>query len=187
MPTALAFSNGVLPPELDSQVQALLRAEWPAVFSADETRTTNGALTDRTLLVLIEGETVLSYLAIPSTHIDLAGETYRASGLSAVITNPPFRHQGHGRRLVRKARDLIAAGDADIGIFTCAPSLVDFYLFSGWTPMPTTTVVGGTRESPFHLDSVRTLMGFFSQKARDHRADFEHATVYLEIGEGEMW
>jgi hypothetical protein len=84
---------------------------------------------------------------------------------------------------------LIAGSDADIGVFTCDPPLVDFYVGCGWTLMEHTSVIGGTRKKPFPADSLnkRTLMGFFSPKAEQHRSDFEGATLYLELREGDLW
>jgi hypothetical protein len=55
--------------------------------------------------------------------------------------------------------------------------------------MERASVVGGTRAKPFPAASLGkcTLMGFFSERARRQRADFESAPIYLEIGEGDLW
>lgn len=139
--------------------------------------------------LLVEGGEVLAYIAIPSTTIEHAGRTYRASGLSAVSTHPAHLCRGHAARLVTAAREWMEASDADLGLFTCDPPLVPLYEACEWTHMPTTVVVGGTRAQPFRADSLgkATLMGFFSPAARAHRADFEGADVYLELREGDLW
>lgn len=140
-------------------------------------------------MLLVEGEQVLAYLAIPSTAIEHAGRTYRASGLSAVSTHPAHVRQGHASRLVSAAREWIEASDADLGVFTCDPPLVSLYETCGWTHMPVTVVVGGTRAQPFRADTLgkATLMGFFSPAARAHRAAFEGTDVYLGLREGDLW
>jgi GNAT superfamily N-acetyltransferase len=189
MPRLLTFPDGVLPPELHAQVRAILRAEYPTLSWSDTPRSLDDPQSNPILLTLLDGDSVLSYLAIPSKLIHHAGETYQAYGLSSVITHPLHRHQGYGSQIVTAAWDLIADSDADIGIFTCDPHLVDFYVSRGWTLMPTTTVVGGTRAKPFPADSLgkRTLMGFFSPKALQRQSDFEGAAVYLELREGDLW
>lgn len=140
-------------------------------------------------MLLVEGEQVLAYLAVPSKTIEHAGRTYRASGLSAVSTHPAHLRQGHAARLATAAREWIEASAADLGVFTCDPPLVPLYEGCGWVHMPTTVVVGGTRALPFRADTLgkATLMGFFSPDAQAHRADFEGADVYLDLREGDLW
>jgi len=132
---------------------------------------------------------VLSYLAIPSKRIEHAGITYKASGLSAVVTHPAHRRRGHGRLIVTVARELIASSDADIGVFTCDVPLTSFYVECGWTAMESTHVIGGTRKKPFPAEPLnkRTLMGFFSEKAKQRAPDFANSLLYLELREGDLW
>jgi GNAT superfamily N-acetyltransferase len=183
------YPNDTLPPELDAQVLALLQAEYPELAAGRTQRSLNDPRTNPTLMVLLDGEEVLSYLAIPSKTIQHAGEEYRAYGLSSVITNPAYRRRGYGRRIVTAAHDFIAASDADIGVFTSDPPLVDFYLGCGWSLMAGTWLVGGSREKPFPSNELGkcTYMGFFSEKARAHRADFEGVPIYLDLREGDLW
>jgi hypothetical protein len=189
MATLLTFPDDTLPPSLDAQVRTILRTEWPSPHGDEAPRSLNDPRTNPILMVLVEDEVVLSYLAIPSKVIHLDGDAYKAYGLSSVITNQGYRHHRYGSQIVIAARRFIAAGDADIGIFTCDLPLVDFYVRCGWTLMEHTAVIGGTREKPFPADplSKRTLMGFFSEKAMRHRADFEGASIYLELREGDLW
>jgi len=132
---------------------------------------------------------VLSYLAIPSTVIHHAGCTYRASGLRAVITHPLYRHHGYGRQIVTAARAVIAASGADLGMFTCDPPLVAFFVQSGWMPMEHTAIIGREGLCARPADSLGkcTLTGFFSKKARRHRRDFVGASLYLNLREGDLW
>jgi GNAT superfamily N-acetyltransferase len=185
----LTFPDDTLPPELDARVLAVLRAEYPEYFTERTQRSLNDPDTNPTLMVLVEGEEVMSYLAIPSKIILHAGEAYRASGLSNVITNPSYRGRGYGSRIVTAAREFIAASGADIGVFTCDTPLVDFYVRCGWSMIAGTWLVGGTREKPFpsNLFDKRTLMGFFTERALAHRADFEDVPIHLELREGDLW
>jgi len=183
------YLNDTLPPALDARVLALLQAEYPGMFIGRTQRSLNDPRTHPTLLLLMDGDDVISYLAIPSKIIQHAGREYKAYGLSSVITHPSFRRQGYGHTIVAAARGFIAASDADIGVFTCDPPLVDFYVGCGWSLMGGTWLVGGTRENPFpsnELDKC-TLMGFFSEKARARRADFEGVAICLDLREGDLW
>lgn len=189
LPRLLTFPNDTLPPELDAQVLAMLRAEYPAIVTSAAPRSLNDPRTNPTLLLLVEDAIVLSYLAIPSQTIHHAGQVYKARGLSSVITHPSHRHHGHGGQIVTAARDLIASSDADIGIFTCDPPLVGFYQACGWIVMPSTVVVGGTRDNPFPADSLGkcTMMGFFSSGASGRQTDFQNSAVYLDLRPGDLW
>jgi GNAT superfamily N-acetyltransferase len=104
--------------------------------------------------------------------------------LSAVVTDPARRGEGHGGTLVGAARDLIAEGGADLGIFTCDRDLRGFYERAGWTFLPGTVVVGGTREAPFPSDRIGkiVLAAFFSPKANANREAFVGSRVELYPG-----
>jgi aminoglycoside 2'-N-acetyltransferase I len=187
----LVVSQDELSLDLKSQVIALLESAWPSERSV--ARQLREPLHDPArnplALLLLDAGAVIGYLAIPSTTIRLADHTYRASGLSAVITHPDHRRRGHGHQLVVGAREAIAASGADIGVFTCDPPLVSFYVGCGWTPMPRTAVVGGTRARPFPAAPLgkQTMMGFFSPLAITRRRDFELATLSLNLREGDLW
>lgn len=121
MASVLTYPQAALPLQLIAQIIALFDSEWPSRLSAAERllnplHDSNHHPVD---VLLIEDDVVVSYLAIPSTLIHHVGCTYKASGLSGVITHPLYCHRGYGRQLVTAAHDLIAASDADIGLFTC--------------------------------------------------------------------
>jgi predicted acetyltransferase len=187
----VAFPSETLPHAFKEQVIDILAREWPSVLSREEQlqQPLHDPESHPVALVLEENGQVLSYLVIPSRVIHHAGNSYKASGLSAVITHPAYRHRGYGRHIVMAAREVIAATDADIGVFTCDPPLVSFYACCGWTLMEHTVVIGGTRAKPFPADVLgkRTLMGFFSEQARTRRADFEDAAIYLDLRDGDLW
>ncbi len=138
---------------------------------------------------------VLAYLVIPTKLISHAGREYLASGLSSVSTRVARRGQGHAGRLVRAAFARIAASDVDLAVFTCDEPLGAFYESCGFTRMPSTVVVGGTRERPFRADALVspeghrkvTLMAAVSDAARSRWSDFANSDVYLELREGDLW
>jgi len=187
----VTYPQDDLPLDLKRQALEILAAAFPGGRSVEErlSRRLHDPRTSPVCMLLVEGDRVLAYLAVPSTTIDHAGRTYRASGLSAVSTHPAHLRQGHAARLITAARAWIEASDADLGVFTCDPPLVPLYEACGWTHMPSTVVVGGTREQPFRADGLgkATLMCFFSPSARERRADFEGADVYLDLREGDLW
>lgn len=191
MTSILTFDQDALPIELKSQVLAILEVAWPTGRDIEERlhRPLHAPRNAPACMLLVEGGSVLAYLAIPTKTIEHAGVTYRVAGLSSVATHPNRLRHGYGATLVTAARERISGSGADLGIFTCDPPLVPFYEGCGWTQTPATVVVGGTRERPFRADELgkRTMMRFFSSLAQEHRADFADADVYLDLREGDLW
>jgi aminoglycoside 2'-N-acetyltransferase I len=135
-------------------------------------------------MLLLDGDKALATLDILSKDIEHRGNRYRASGLSAVVTDQAYRAQGHGRRLVRAARRTMAELGRDLGIFTCDTELAGFYRRAGWQLLPGTVLVGGTPEQPFPSDQFDkvTLGSLFTEHAREHAEDFGHARIELYPG-----
>ncbi|GMU41157.1 MAG: hypothetical protein AMXMBFR23_20230 [Chloroflexota bacterium] len=187
----LAFAQDAVPRDLKAQALAILEAAWPSgrPIEARLDRPLHDPRSEPECMLLVEDGRVVAYLAIPRRTIVHRGFAYRACGLSAVSTHPDHLRRGHAARLVAAARERIEASGADVGVFTCDPPLVPLYEAQGWTHMPRTVVVGGTRAVPFRADSLgkATLMAFFSPLAREHRADFDDADVYLDLREGDLW
>jgi len=151
------------------------------VFEAAE----RGGLQPERALAQFDAGRVLSVLDILSKEIEHAGERYAARGLSAVVTDEALRGRGHGRALVDAARRRIAAGGADLGLFTCDRSLSSFYESAGWSTVPGAVVVGGTPDDPFASDQLPdsvTFAGFFSAKALRGAATFADARIALYPG-----
>jgi len=187
----LTCAEAELPADLKRQALALMRAEWPEAFAGEKAgreRLHDPGLRP-TCMLLAEGGAVVSYAGVLRKRLGHAGEAYEAYGLSGVVTAPAFRARGHGRALVATATALMAAEGADVGLFTCAPRLRGFYEGAGWEVMDGTPLIGGTRARPFPSDGLGllTLMRFFSDKAKAHRAAFAGAPIYLELAEGDLW
>jgi len=173
-----------LPPELRAEQLRLERQAWP-----DSATGHDPELNPLTML-LLNGDRALATLDILSKEIEHKGRNYRASGLSAVVTDHAMRRQGHGLRLVHAAREKIAELGRDLGIFTCDTELAGFYRKAGWTVLPGTVLIGGTREDPFPSDQFDkvALGSFFTAHGISHTADFEQARIELYPGEiDKLW
>jgi aminoglycoside 2'-N-acetyltransferase I len=164
-------------------VEALEAQAWPP-NPAIAPRGHDPLLDPRTMVLVLDNR-VISSLVILSKAIVHAGERFRASGLSAVVTDKAARGHGHGLRLVRSAHELIAASGADLAIFTCDRPLLPFYEKAGWQHLAGTVLVGGTAAAPLASDLFDkvALGAFFTEHGRRHAPAFEHARVELYPGE----
>ncbi len=173
-----------MPRELRRQMMALQEQAWPSGQPLDPAPWHDPSLDPISLLLLDDGGSVLSALDILSKDVTLAGETYAASGISAMVTDEGVRGQGHGRALARVARETMASNGVDLGIFTCDSHLKRFYERAGWEHLPGTVLVGGTREEPFPSDQFDkvTLAALFSERARAAKMDFVGARIELYSG-----
>lgn len=178
-----SFPFDRVPAALRAQSLALQEQAWPAEALGAETPGHDPSSSPVSVLLLEDGR-VLASLDILSKQIDHAGERYRVSGLSAVVTDSARRGKGYGHRLVTEARAMIARGGADLGLFTCDRPLAGFYERAGWTVLPGTALIGGTREEPFPSDRFDkvTLAAFFTAHARRHAERFENARIALYPG-----
>ena len=169
-----------LPADLRAEQLRLHRQAWPDSDEAGH----DPQLNPLTILLLGSGRRVLATLDILSKDLAHRGQTYAASGLSAVVTDQAVRGRGFGLQLVRAARRAMAELGRDLGLFTCDTELAGFYVEAGWQLLPGTVLVGGTREDPFPSDQFDkvTLGGFFTPHAREHVADFEQARIELYPG-----
>jgi aminoglycoside 2'-N-acetyltransferase I len=190
----ISLPEAATPPELRMQVVALQHQAWPpedaAAVSAG-TLTHDPALRPLSMLLVDDGR-VLVALDILFKELVHADRRYLAGGLSTVVTHPDARGQGHGRHLVAAARKAMAAGDLDLGLFTCDRPLQGFYERAGWHLLPGAVLVGGTRRSPFPSDQPGfdkvTMADCFSAEAQRHQRSFHHARIELYPGEiDKLW
>lgn len=190
----MAVPGAATPPELRAQVLGLQHQAWPPADAAavsTGTLTHDPALHPRSML-LVEGGRVLAALDILAKQLVHARRRYRAGGLSTVVTRQEARGRGHGGRLVAAARQAMAAGGLDLGLFYLRPSAAGFYQHAGWELLPGAVLVGGTRACPFPSDQPGfdkvTMAAFFSAKAQRQRSCFHHARIGLYPGEiDKLW
>ncbi|MFG2338722.1 GNAT family N-acetyltransferase [Streptomyces yangpuensis] len=178
----LGCAEADVPVALAVQVAALEAQAWPGSTPGHDP-----ALAPRTLL-LVDGEgTVAAALSLLRKEIRLGGRTYRAAGLSSVVTRTAVRGQGLGGRLVAAARAELAADPAvDLALFSCDRHLTAFYEAAGFAPLPGTVLVGGTPENPLATDAPgfdKTVMAaFFTGAPARDRAAFTGVRVPLHPG-----
>ena len=118
-----------LPGDLLRQTLEALRAEWPGAFTgakADRTQLNDPALHAMNFSLVVGGQ-LASHLSVQRKIIEHRGESYKAHGLSGVLTVPAFRGKGYGEQIVRAATAFMEQDGADIGLFTCDPPLRTFY------------------------------------------------------------
>jgi len=180
-----------LPGDLKRQILEALRAEWPRAFSgakAGREELNDPALHPAICALVVDGQ-LASHLSVPQKVIEHRGESYKAYGLSGVLTVPAFRGKGYGERVVRAATAFMEQDGADVGLFTCDPPLRTFYERCRWTVLEGAWLVGGTRARPFPSDTLDkiTFARFFSARAQVHEKDFVGAAIWLELGEGDLW
>ncbi|MCY0937336.1 GNAT family N-acetyltransferase [Streptomyces sp. H34-S4] len=114
----------VLPAGPAAQVAALEAQAWPGSAPGHDP-----ALAPRAVLLLDADGRLAASLALLHKPVRLAdGRTYRAAGLSAVVTRADLRGRGYGSRLVAAARAELAADPAvDLALFSCDRELVPFF------------------------------------------------------------
>jgi aminoglycoside 2'-N-acetyltransferase I len=172
-----------VPVELRRQVIALQDEEWPSERPGDLAPWHDPSLYPVSML-LVDADRVVAALDVLSKDLFHVGVRYAASGVSAVVTDPARRGEGHGVRLARAARGLMEDRGADLGIFTCDRHLQAFYERAGWDALEGTVLVGGTPEEPFPSDALEkvTMAAFFSDRARAAAPRFAGARIELYPG-----
>ncbi|MCX4525620.1 MULTISPECIES: GNAT family N-acetyltransferase [unclassified Streptomyces] len=144
----LVFAEAEVPAGLAGQVAALEGEAWPGATPGHDP-----ALAPRALLLVAADGTVAASLALLFKEVRHAGRTYRAAGLSAVVTRKALRGRGHGALLVAAARrELAAVPGLDLVLFSCDRPLAPFYEAAGFTRLPGAVLVGGTPADPLATD-----------------------------------
>ncbi|MFJ3923914.1 GNAT family N-acetyltransferase [Streptomyces sp. NPDC090022] len=144
----LSFAEADVPAGLAAQVAALEDEAWPGATPGHDP-----ALAPRALLLVADDGTVAASLALLFKEIRHAGRTYRAAGLSAVVTRRALRGRGYGARLVAAARrELRGVPGLDVVLFSCDRPLAGLYESAGFTVLPGTVLVGGTPDDPLATD-----------------------------------
>ncbi|MER5933233.1 GNAT family N-acetyltransferase [Streptomyces sp. NPDC002054] len=138
------WAEAEVPAGIARQIAELEAEAWPGATPGHDP-----ALAPRVMALVDEDGTVAASLALLFKDIRHADRTYRAAGLSAVVTRSSLRGRGYGARLVTAARqEIVGSAAADVVLFSCDRPLVPFYSAAGFTPLPGSVLVGGTPEDP---------------------------------------
>ncbi|MET9698765.1 GNAT family N-acetyltransferase [Streptomyces sp. NPDC006529] len=177
--TIATYAEADLPPALAAQAAALEARAWPGAAPGHDP-----ALAPRTMLLLDAPGAVAAALTLLHKEIRHAGRTYRAAGLSAVVTREDVRGRGHGGRLVAAARSALALRPGpDLALFSCDRGLAAFYEAAGFRRLPGAVLVGGTPQDPLATDAPGfdkvVLADFFGPT---HEADPAAAFAGTRIG-----
>ncbi|MET9572103.1 GNAT family N-acetyltransferase [Streptomyces virginiae] len=178
----VGFAEADVPAALAVQVAELEAEAWPGCTPGHDP-----ALEPRALLLADRHGTVAAALALLYKEIPLAGRTYRAAGLSSVVTRTAVRGQGLGGRLVAAALAELAADRAvDLALFSCDRPLAPFYTAAGFAPLPGTVLVGGTPAEPLATDAPgfdkAVMAAFFTDAPAGDREAFTGVRVPLHPG-----
>lgn len=182
----VSYPEAETPPKLWWQALDLAREAWPAYSDVDPGH--DPSLYPLLMLVLDDDdETVLAGLSLLHKEIVHSGQSYLVGGLSTIATRKAAQGRGLGRQIVSAAHDALAESGLDLGIFSCDRPLVAFYESAGWHEVPGAVLVGGTPDKPLPTDrpgwDKAVLADFFTDRAREHKASFEHSRIELYPGE----
>ncbi len=176
----LVYPDEQLPPHLKCQILSFLRMMWPQGFMGENRlRDWISPAEDHSIsMMFVEEDILISHTQVVWKFLNLAGETYKAYGLSGVLTYPAFRGQGFGRRIVEKGTAYIDTTDADIAMFHCDKSLKKFYSACGWIPMETAVTYIGPKDHQV-ISSELLMMRFYSEGGKKSRTAFETIPFYF--------
>jgi aminoglycoside 2'-N-acetyltransferase I len=177
-----SFPLPEVPSQLATRWLALVDQEWPPEH--DRSGPEHDPLLDPRLVVLLDGDDLVSSTVVLTKSIEHEGRSFVATGMSAVVTDPSKRGRGHGLHLVTETRRLMNRGGADLALFTCDRPLGSFYVRAGFEVLIGSSVVGGTPDQPFASDQFDkvTFAAFFSPHGRRHAATFRQARIHLYPG-----
>ncbi|MEO8392302.1 MAG: GNAT family N-acetyltransferase [Chloroflexota bacterium] len=174
------YSSEQMPPDLAAQFNALYEQVFLEDGNDDDGMFELPDAPGRRLehFMVVEGDQLVSHADVSERIISHRGETYKLRGIGEVMTDPNFRRTGHAQRAVAAASDYICTTDADIGMLFTMPELESFYGSSGWITINTQGVTFGDPDQP-RFDDAYVMMLLLSDKAKAHRADFEHGPIYV--------
>ncbi len=91
---------------------------------------------------------LVSYRGVVRKTIIYHGQIFNIAGFSCITTDPDYRGQRIGLQTVATAtRWIKEQSEINFGIFTCEPSLAEFYKHAGaWSVVPHITLIGSKDE-----------------------------------------
>ena len=181
MAELLTYTSADLPESLKWQAVSFLRMQYPDGF-VNENRLRNWITreADHPIhIAIVEEGILISHTNVVWKHLDHAGVTYKAYGLTGVFTYPSFWGQGYGSKVVAAGTDYILRSDADIAMLYCEGSLMNFYARQGWISMDKSVSFIEEKNRPVRVDDEILMMLFISPKGQRSRAAFEDQPIYF--------
>ncbi len=93
-------------------------------------------------LVLLDGELLVSHLALIHTRVRWNETEARVLGVAGVMTLPSYRERGLVPWLFRLVNEDLKEGGADFGLLFCDPEMNRYYAKQGWSAFPGKTTFG---------------------------------------------
>ena len=177
----LTYTIADLPESLKWQAVSFLRMQYPDGF-VNENRLRNWITreADHPIhIAIVEEGILISHTNVVWKHLDHAGVTYKAYGLTGVFTYPSFCGQGYGSKVVAAGTDHILRSDADIAMLYCEGSLTNFYARHGWISMDKSVSFIEEKNRPVRVDDEILMMLFISPKGQRGGAAFEDQPIYF--------
>ncbi|WP_163979579.1 GNAT family N-acetyltransferase [Paenibacillus alvei] len=189
--TVLSINYNLAPATLRREIAVLLNRVWPEEDGLPEDTIPTAhdeALNARSFYAYADGKLV-SYTGVITKAIEHKGERFVLSGLSCVATDPDYRGLGYGLKTAAAATRWMEQSGVDLGIFTCSPSLAEFYHRAGsWPAVSDVSLIGSRDEGALTSDSLQVvvLMRLLSAKAIAHKKMLRHTTINLDLPVGQF-
>ena len=180
MPTLRIYEEQDFPSAYNWQAIAFMRCEWPSIFQGDILYLSAPYPPELhpVHFVMAEGDSLLSYATIMKLNIPHAGQDFAVYGFGNMLTFPPYRKQGYGRRILHAATEHIHKSNVDAAILFCDKSLENYYAQEGWVTIRSTTYLGYSGQ-PVAYEPSRMML-FVSEKGKAGRTDFENSALYID-------
>jgi GNAT superfamily N-acetyltransferase len=142
------FSQKDLPRELEIQVLAFMRLEWGNALFAGEDRFRDRLWdhADAVHFVRTAGNLLISHAQVLNVVAIGDDLEINLAGVSAVMTYPPFRQQGHSSAVMRRVGEHILASDVVAGLLFTDQDLETFYSRLGWRSVNVGRILVQSRE-----------------------------------------
>ena len=149
MPQLQQFTLDELPDHFGWQMLDFVRIHWFDIYSHEQEANFFPKQWHSLSFIVAEKKALYSAATAIWQDREFQGETFRAYGLTAVMTYPAFRKKGYGLQVVAAATDYIKQqADADLAILWTGTDLEGFYNRTGWEHPRDFTVSIGDPDNP---------------------------------------
>lgn len=181
MPQCDLYQQSDFPAHLKWQALSFMRTQWPSIFTGPLRWLSETYPPEMHPIhfTLHEGEVLISYAAAMQLSLAHQGTTYQVYGFGNVFTFPPYRHEGHGQRLMRAAAGHLDRSGMDLAMLFCHPALAAWYARSGWESCSDEETRIGSPDS-YTVDQDLRMVRYISSRAQQARNQFQAHPLYLE-------
>ena len=178
MPQIQQFTTDTLPDHLGWQIQDFVRIHWFDIFAHEKDPDVHPAMWHPTYFIIAEQRALYSNATVVWQDIVVGEATYRAYGLSSVLTYPAFRKKGYGSQVVTAATDFIKAqADADLAILWTGDDMESFYTPYSFVHPRDFTVTSGDPASP--EPTHFSMLMFLSARGKQLQQSLAGGSLYF--------